>query len=366
MHPSLRGERYKLNLNPFLIISGLLSLTTPPAIAQSLLKQADPRTEPALIHQSSMEGFQTITIDGYIHKPTVSQFEKAFSMADGTKGIIYFNSDGGDIEAAMRLGRLIRKTGYAVQVGKISVADPEPRVEQGVCMSACPVAFFGGKYRFFDTAHGPLGVHQISKAVPGRWIEDTQQIRDAEAQLSDYLVEMGIDLELLDLIRKTPSQDMAMISPTQARYWNIATNAEVSDWKWDASRLVGTVGSTTSDTKFQLWCEAGSLKLQVDMKPWFPTAALLNYDTHSVTFNGRRMPVSEVRVSFDMKSESLQMLTHLTPDMIAALDRTVRLGYALDYEGRQDGYHRSIPVKRRPGAELKDLVEQCTEINTTL
>lgn len=317
---------------------------------------SDPRLLPAVVMETSVDGFQTIAIDGFIHTQTVTAFHQALEKNDSPYGMIYLNSEGGDISAAMTLGRAIREAGYAVRIGKIGKDGNQIRA--GVCFSACPIAFFGGQYRLFDTSTGQMGVHSLSRAVPGRWAEDSKLIHNAVHELGIYLDEMGINRELLDLIRNTPANDMSAITMQHATYWNITSKPEVTVWEYSAGRLEGKTSSATGEGAFEFWCEDGEIQYKAGLRPWFPAAALLNYDKHSFTINGNPLPIDAVRVSYDDKVKRLEMHTTLSPNMIASLSRASRIGYSLNYEDKRGGYQRSIALGQHK-ANLDHLVAQC-------
>ena len=119
------------------------------ADALSRLANDDPRLTPATVLTLQQDGFTQVIIDGYIHQPTVEAFRQKVTSDGATYGIVYFNSAGGDLSAAEELGRLIRAKGYATQIGKLT--DDQSRIGRGVCESACPIAFVGGKFRLIDS-----------------------------------------------------------------------------------------------------------------------------------------------------------------------------------------------------------------------
>jgi hypothetical protein len=102
------------------------------------------------------------------------------------------DSPGGDLEAAMELGRLIRLREVQTQ--------GEPG---GSCASACVWAFAGGRDRFYQFWGGPLLVHRFD-GPNGDHGEATAQ--SEVARISSYPDEMGLDHQLLELSLETPSE----------------------------------------------------------------------------------------------------------------------------------------------------------------
>lgn len=85
-----------------------------------------------------------IVIDGPITLDTPAQFAELRSSADG--GSVLFNSNGGDVAAAIALGRQIKAAGLSTMVGaRHQTGD----MQGGDCRNACLFAFAGG----FGRAH---------------------------------------------------------------------------------------------------------------------------------------------------------------------------------------------------------------------
>jgi hypothetical protein len=64
---------------------------------------------------------------------------------------LYLHSQGGSLIGGMSLGRVIREHILTTHVGqKGELKDEFQHIEDGVCMSACAIAFLGGEYRFCE------------------------------------------------------------------------------------------------------------------------------------------------------------------------------------------------------------------------
>jgi hypothetical protein len=111
---------------------------------------------------------------------------------------VWFASNGGDIDAAMDLGRLLRKLGI------FAVID---RNDQ--CMSACVFAFMGGERR---SVSGRLGIHRP-------FFPHTQDLPDRQAQfrhmqkiLKDYIEEMDFPSSLYEAVMLVPPESVRILA----------------------------------------------------------------------------------------------------------------------------------------------------------
>jgi hypothetical protein len=102
-----------------------------------------------------------IKAEGLIDNNTPEDFRK-FIKDDIFEENIVFNSEGGTLNAAIELGKIIRQYGMNTSIGKTVVDDADSNenttsiIEKGRCISACVIAFLGGVSR---TAHkGEIGV----------------------------------------------------------------------------------------------------------------------------------------------------------------------------------------------------------------
>lgn len=326
-----------------LIYLTLLSIPHAFADAGSLLQDDDPRLTPARVMTLQQEGLTQVVIDGFIHTPTVEAFRSKVSELGGDYGIVYFNSSGGDLSAAEELGRLIRAKGYATQIGKLT-AD-QKQIGRGVCESACPIAFVGGKFRLLDSNTGQLGVHRFYLAKQGRWASDSGVLFTAERNLRAYLDEMGISPEFLEVMMKTPADKILPISKRSSYQWKLGTGAEYSSWPSTGSETVLGIGeSSTGTISLSFTCKARSVHVQAKLKPWFPATGLLNYDNHSFTVNGQKFELGEVTASYDKPSGFISFNSTLPGDAITALRTAERVGYSLSYDKLPGEYNRSMTV----------------------
>ncbi|WP_352905010.1 hypothetical protein [Mesorhizobium sp. M0700] len=181
-----------------------------------------------------------ISAEGSIEAGTPALFKRALKALGGRKLPIVVDSPGGNVEAALTLGRLIRKNKLDIAVGKTGFVGCLPDMKNckendgkgaryfgdayangAICNSACPLMFSGGIRRVVGE-WAFLGVHQITTTyirtkllyrTTYRMVKGKKKIlstrivsrRDAgsyktyemnkplERRLSAYLKEMGIE-----------------------------------------------------------------------------------------------------------------------------------------------------------------------------
>lgn len=132
-------------------------------------------------------------------------------------GIVTFESNGGNVVAAMAFGRTIRALGLnTIQL----------RSHQ--CASACTLAFLGGVIRFAEP--GAIGVHQASfsqDAIDGHIA--VAAVQAMTAQIMTYMIEMGADPRLLQLSLSIASDDMRYLTASEMEEYKVITpNASAS------------------------------------------------------------------------------------------------------------------------------------------
>lgn len=137
-----------------------------------------------------------ITIDGEITIATAKQFNYAEKLIPKNAAItVFLNSPGGDLYAAMAIGRTIRKMEQSVAVAVM---------DEAKCYSACVFVLAGGEQRI---RRGSIGIHRPYSSAPS---SDAQQSEQWFAKISvdskAYLREMRV--------RETLFDDMVSISPS--------------------------------------------------------------------------------------------------------------------------------------------------------
>jgi uncharacterized RDD family membrane protein YckC len=120
---------------------------------------------------------------------------------------VTLDSPGGSVSDAMAVGRAIRSAGIATFI--------EPGAS---CESACFLAFIGGVRRY-ASAKARLGVHQSSFPTNISFGTAASHIES----LKHYMLEMGIDPEVLDISLRTPADKMHYFTAREAENLNVAS-----------------------------------------------------------------------------------------------------------------------------------------------
>lgn len=130
------------------------------------------------------------------------------------------NSPGGSVADALAMGKLIRDKGFATSVAS-----------GALCASSCPLVFAGGSTRL-ATPTSAIAVHQIYAAAPsdsslasrlaaaGNAMSDAQSMT---AEISRYLITMGVDAEVWLRALETPPDRLSYFSPDDLTRLKLAT-----------------------------------------------------------------------------------------------------------------------------------------------
>jgi hypothetical protein len=112
---------------------------------------------------------------------------------------IAFDSPGGDLDEALRIGRLIRSKGLGAMVNR-----------DAQCVSACNIAFLGGVSRSVD---GVFGIHRPYALELSAGESDALSKYDAITRiLYAYAREMRVSPELFERMTKVSPQDVKFLN----------------------------------------------------------------------------------------------------------------------------------------------------------
>jgi len=116
---------------------------------------------------------------------------------------VWFASDGGDIDAAMDMGRLLRRLGVFAVIDK-----------NDQCMSACVFAFMGGERR---SVGGKLGIHRPffphTQDLPDRQV----RFRYMQKILKDYVEEMDFPYSLYEAVMLVPPESVKILAAAELK-----------------------------------------------------------------------------------------------------------------------------------------------------
>lgn len=118
-------------------------------------------------------------------------------------GIVSFASNGGEVDAAMELGRILRKLGVTTVVA-----------EGDLCLSSCVFAFMGGDRR---TVAGQIGIHRpyfsSTREVPDRRLH----YRHLQKKLQEFIDELDFPPSLYEAVMAVPPELVNMLAPAELK-----------------------------------------------------------------------------------------------------------------------------------------------------
>ena len=116
---------------------------------------------------------------------------------------VWLAGNGGDYEASIKLGRMLRELGAYTMVSK-----------SDQCMSACVFAFMGGERRAVE---GRLGVHRPYFPIAQDFPDRQQRFRNLQKSLRAYIDEMDFPDSLYETIMAVPPEAMHIIPPAELK-----------------------------------------------------------------------------------------------------------------------------------------------------
>ncbi|UGX87283.1 hypothetical protein [Phyllobacterium meliloti] len=212
-----------------------------------------------------------ISASGTILGDTPAKLRKILKVMGKRHLPIIMESNGGNVDAAMEMGRMIRKRGLDVAVGNTRFDGCSPdqkckpdRYADGAyaglpypagtyCLSACPYILAAGEKRFV----GPwalVGVHQITQVYtqtrityetryrmvngkkkildkriigrkPAGSYERTDLSKGYRKKLLTYFTEMGVDPALVDRMLAIPAKDISVLTQDELVQYKLVTGA---------------------------------------------------------------------------------------------------------------------------------------------
>lgn len=223
-----------------------------------------------------------ISAEGSIEAGTPARFKRLLKTLGGRQLPIVVNSPGGNVDAALQLGRMIRKNKLDIAVGTTGFSGCSPEMKNcrdndskntpysgiaydsgAMCNSACPLMFAGGVRRVVGE-WAFLGVHQITttyhrekllyrttyRIVNGKKkvlstkvvsrknagsYKTYEMSKAVEKRLSGYLKEMGIGQGVLDVMKATPASDIKQIEPDDMLDMKLVTSLDSLDLMTEAA-----------------------------------------------------------------------------------------------------------------------------------
>lgn len=162
----------------------------------------------------SKSNYCSYELNGEITKAQVEAFERFLKTAAVERGRRNFgfqvSSNGGDVEAAIRLGTLLRERTASVSIPP-----------NGTCASACVLVLAGGVVR---SVEGPVVIHRPFRAAAQVLGAQQAQRRYEERNtlIAGYLQRMNIPVSLLDAMLEVPSEDGRVLSRSELNKYGLS------------------------------------------------------------------------------------------------------------------------------------------------
>lgn len=193
-------------------------------------------TEPQTDVERIIGGSYCINAIGRINPDDHVRFKEfLIKVAPPPRLTVYIDSLGGDVDASIGIGRLVRDHWFSTSVGSYilnhdeasSIRVPRKQID-GICTSAATLIFIGGRLRFLPEA-SIFGVHQFSFRDPTP--DDLGRSQALSARIAAYLHEMGITPRFLELSSKRPNSEIDVIDHQDLRSLKIVTGG-VTEAEW--------------------------------------------------------------------------------------------------------------------------------------
>ncbi|MCW5697228.1 MAG: hypothetical protein KIS96_10930 [Bauldia sp.] len=283
--------------------------------------------------------------------------------------LLRLDSQGGDLEAALAFGRLIRQLGFSTEVGADRPdAGNDDRYDgwdftlpaPGVCASECAFAFLGGLDRYV----GPSSAIGFNRFDAGDPPADAAAVQFTAAELVLYIREMGADAALIGVASAVAADAFAPLSADEARALRVIF--EPGAWQpWTIAPSAGGIvaSSRTADgaRRVDVACDSGGrgFVTLTDTSPamvaWLQSSA-----ASGIAADGRHSVFGAAVAAADTAVAPLPAggaaIRFALPDLDPPLTTPALLhpdagyfsgGATLDYAGTTDGFEEAIRLALR-------------------
>jgi len=158
------------------------------------------------LHKGSGSDDDRIAISGEIMKGDEQKFKEIALQSDNA--IVYLDGPGGDLGAAIKIGRLVNALGYMTAVS------------ESKCASACGLIWLAGHFKFLSQ-NAQVGFHlpTYSDAIQngGRNISITHIL------LGAYLANIGISEPSIAHMMDSSKDQIQWLTRSNAKFFGVAT-----------------------------------------------------------------------------------------------------------------------------------------------
>ena len=183
----------------------------------TVLASLDRLANPATLADESWEtgtSYCSLFLSGFIGSTDVAKLTKLFADVSpsgqcGQIGVVVLSGPGGDVDAAMAMGRVLRRHQVTTRVA-----------ESESCGSACVLVFLGGVWR---EVWGQLDIHRPYPVHLSKTYQESQQAYvEIRVAIESYLRELNIPSSAGEMMLSIPSSDALSIGRLDAVRYGFA------------------------------------------------------------------------------------------------------------------------------------------------
>ena len=332
----------------------------------------------ARVCESTQNCQEAILAEGWITQNTL-ELAKAQAPTWPAKANLIFNSDGGDLLAAMDLGRWIRANQLNTRVGapKVSKVTPPSSntgVEQssGRCLSACVLSFMGGVQRVIDPAdiigfHGlvlaksPPSTNQAPNEANAAAVTELDKAKLAMNAIGRYLESMGGDRRMVDFMLFAKGEQFQRIPYDSSRQLGIDNQIErpLSAWRLQAiddGELIALVSERQAKGQLSITLAltkpgnkesaSDNVRFIVFVKPVgrrFQAQEIQAYFTDALTvklISRKNILRGKVLSSWKPNADGMQLILSFPTPVISSISQTLGFELEIDFPENFTGSDR--------------------------
>lgn len=303
-------------------------------------------------------GALEIFVTGAITTQTRDDVSRLIQSRKGP-GTVYFDTIGGDLLAGMELGRAIRRSAMATDVGR---ALSGSAVAPGKCHSVCTLSYAGGYYRYMQ-AGSQLGVHRFYRNNAGASDLDVGQVMSAA--ITSYLDEMGISRDLFDKMVKAGRGQMLILTNAEIARFGMANYgfkppSWVIEGKNGAVYLKGEQESFNGMGKVLLACApGGKVKFSALYNAGTNNQSILAGATDfTVRVNDRFLPFDGLAQKPRLSGDFIVAAFNPAPNLLAEITSATHVGFAF-HGSRSETFHGFLVDKRGHNDIVGSFIQHC-------
>ncbi len=284
-------------------------------------------------------GCEWIRAEGRITPDTPAQFRLYLAREGDAPFLVRFDSKGGDILAAIELGRIIRSRDYLVtEIAKTQAVSDTGwhSTVPGACIDACVLAFLGGAKRIVGR-DGKLGFTKkfaLDTDVKLATNEGPEDFRQIVGKVADFLSDMELPIEILHAAITSRGSGFTPISQaklTSLRIDNSEDALTFKPWRFKVDGPDTRLVSTSLDVRrsIQLSCtsESGEPRFRFSFQQRFRSGYAADQleniretlESVWVTIAGRSAVVDSDEILIEAAGDELKVEFVLPGDISAQL-----------------------------------------------